>query len=214
VFDSAPVFLQEDFYFPYVSGYEFVQQLFLKDGWSAVDMAYRDLPQSSEHILHFEQYPKDEPVALQVPDLLTSLGEGWQEIDRDTLGEWYTRLMLKEYLDEEETAIPAAEGWAGDYLLALLEPDSGEEALVLITAWDSVGEAQEFAAAFEAYGDARFGEHLAEDNVGVTWDGAGYYTILDRRADQSLVLITSNKETALALRQAATFPAPIAADGD
>ena len=214
VFDAAPAFLQEDFYFPYVTGYEFAQQLYLKGGWSGVDGAYGELPQSSEQILHPDRYPKDRPVLLQVPDLLTSLGEGWQEIDRDVLGEWYTRLVLREHLEDEESAVQVAEGWAGDYLLAFLKQDTGEEALVWVTAWDSVGEAQEFAAAFEDYGDARFGRHDSSNDGGATWDGAGPYTILERRADQSLVLFAPDRDTALALRQGVVFPAPITADGD
>src|SRR3972149_463095 len=76
VFDSAPLFLQQDFLFPYDFGYTFVNSLFLDGGWAAVDAAYADPPSSTEQILHPDRYPWDRPIRLRAAALIPPLGGG------------------------------------------------------------------------------------------------------------------------------------------
>jgi hypothetical protein len=206
VFDSAPLFLQQDFLFPYESGYTFVNLLFLKGGWAAVDAVYADPPSSTEQILHPERYPRDRPIQLQVPDLLPALGEGWREVDRDVLGEWFTRLVLQERLEAAQ-AEPAAEGWGGDYYLVFHHEGQDLSALVLLTQWDSLGEAYEFLPAFRQYADARFGGRVFSETTQTTWDEREGFASIEVRGDQTLWILAPEAETAARLREAVEFPA-------
>ena len=81
-------------------------------GWDLVDFAYqRRLPATTEQILHPEKYLEDEG-ALPVPDILDP-GPGWEKVDGGTVGEFFTREILRQ--DAEEVgADEAAEGWGGD----------------------------------------------------------------------------------------------------
>ncbi len=161
VYDSAPDFIALDFTFPYEYGLAFVQSLYNTGGWGSVDLTYQNLPQSTEQIIHPSRYPDDTPLPVTLPDFAALLGSGWEEIDRGTMGEWYTYLILAKGLDEkarldEETAASATEGWGGDAYAVYYNAQSGQTMMVLHTVWDTEAEADEFAAAFRAYADARF----------------------------------------------------------
>jgi hypothetical protein len=119
IFESSPSFLREDFIFPYRAGQEFVETIYDQSGWQGVDQVYANPPLSTEQILHPERYPDVVPVAVELPDLQTTLGEGWREVEQGTWGEWYTYLILAEGLNEATRLDPAAarqaaDGWAGD----------------------------------------------------------------------------------------------------
>lgn len=206
VYDSAPMFLQRDLLFPYEYGYEFVNALFLDGGWAAVDAAYADPPSSTEQILHAERYPRDRPVALEVPDFSAVLGAGWREIDRNVLGEWYTRLVLEERISSKQ-AEPAAEGWGGDYYLAFSNDDLDQGILVLLTSWESMREAYEFLAAFREYADDRFNQRLTSETNHTSWRGVEGYSTVELRGDQTLWILAPDAETATAVREAVDFPA-------
>lgn len=206
VFDSAPPFLQQDFLFAYTEGLNFVQHLFRQGGWAAVDAAYADPPRSTEQILHPERYPEDAPVQLELPDLLPALGPGWRELDRDVLGELFSRLMLEVHLPTEQ-AHEAAAGWGGDAYAAYYHDDLARGVLVLISAWDTIRDAQDFMLAMRDYGDARFGEHSATD-FSYTWSDRSVYVLVERQSDQTLWILAPDRETGEALRAAITFPAP------
>ena len=208
VFDSAPLFLQQDFLFPYDFGYAFVNSLFLEGGWAAVDAAYVDPPSSTEQILHPDRYPLDRPVKLQVPDLVPALGEGWREADRDVLGEWYTRLVLQEQLDDAR-AEPPAQGWGGDYYLVFYHEGQGQGALVLLTLWDSTREAYEFLGGFREYAGARFGERVSSGTTQASWEGREGYATVEVQGDQTLWILAPDAGTAAALREAVPFPAEL-----
>jgi hypothetical protein len=205
VFDAAPRFLQQNFLFPYTRGYSFVQHLYRRGGWAAVDRAYLDPPLSAEQVLHPEKYPGDRPVGLTLPDLLPALGGGWREVKRSALGEWFTRLVLEEFLPSEE-ARAAAAGWGGDVYGAYAHEGTGGAALVLVAAWDSVGEAAEFLAALQRYGDLRFGPG-SRDGSGYAWAAAEGYRWIERSGDQTLWILAPDEAFGGALREAVEFPA-------
>ncbi len=161
VFNSAPPFMKQDFVFPYVQGKEFVQYLLDAGGEKAVDAAYSDVPLSTEQILHPERYPGDKPLTVSLPDLSAALGEGWSEIDRGVMGEWYTYLILAAGVDPntqlpESQAKSASAGWGGDAYAVYYNAGKETAALVLKTTWDTAQDAQEFAQSFSAYAGKRF----------------------------------------------------------
>ncbi len=205
-YESAPAFLKEDFLFPYTTGYDFVERFFLDGGWAAVDALYADPPVSTEQILHPRRYPSDIPIRLVVPEVLDSLGPEWREMDRDVLGEWFTLLTLKELLPEQQ-AETAAEGWGGDYYIALHEDSEGQGILVLATAWDTVRDAHEFYSAFRDYGDVRFGERTLSSTTRTIWESRGEWNSIEIIGDQTLWNLAPDSEIGEAVREALAFPA-------
>jgi hypothetical protein len=185
VFDSAPEFITMDFTFPYQYGLAFVESLYEKGGWGTVDRAYQDLPVSTEQILHPERYPDDRPEIVQLPDLQELLSENWEELDRGTMGEWYTYLILAKGLDtqarlDDDTAFLAAEGWGGDAYMVYYNPDTQETIMVLNTTWDTSEDADEFTTAFRDYAQDRFGSPVDD-----TWQGEDGVHAFYRNGDET-----------------------------
>jgi hypothetical protein len=141
--DIPPFFmaLQE---WAYIDGMAFVTRLESQGGVEAIDAAFESPPVSTEQIMHPERYPNDLPVPVDVPDLAAELGKGWADLDVQDVGESWLNLALGLYLDDDE-ADAAAAGWDGGIYRAWSLGD--DVAVVLATAWDSEGDAEEFAAA-------------------------------------------------------------------
>jgi hypothetical protein len=204
VYDSAPRFMQQDFLFPYTYGTDFVREIRSQGGWDAVNAVYSDLPISTEQILHPELYPWDKPIALDPPDLESALGGAWREIEYNISGEWFTQLILSEHVGDD-LSIVAAQGWGGDVYVALANDDEGAGALFLMTLWDSVRDAQEFAAAFLDYGDARFGRR----DVGTgtfTWESSEGSVLFERSGNQTLWILAPDADAVGAIRNSVEFP--------
>jgi hypothetical protein len=204
VYDRAPQFLQKDLLFPYLQGLEFVSALFIEGDWAAVDEAYLHPPTSTEQILHPERYPDDVPIALEVPDPAAALGGGWNEVRHEPLGEWTTLLTLEALLPSE-TAAEAAEGWGGDTVIVLSNEATGQQALLLVTRWDTLLDAQEFLAAFTQYGNARFGRGTSTTTRSV-WADDERYSSIERSADQTLWILARDQSAGDALREAIPLP--------
>lgn len=204
VFDSAPLFMQQDFLFPYTYGTDFVREIHAQGGWDAVDDVYANPPITTEQILHPEKYPLDTPIAVNAPDLESVLGESWREVEVNVLGEWYTQLVLSEQVGDD-LSIVAAHGWGGDVYVVLSNDEEGSSAIYLMTIWDSVRDAQEFAAAFLDYGDARFGGREVGSGT-FTWDSAEGYVRFERIGNQTLWILAPDVELVDSIRLAVDFP--------
>jgi len=181
VFDSAPHYMSEDFMFPYVKGQAFVQGLYDQGGFEAVDAAYRQVPMSTEQILHPEKYPTDLPIPVDLPDLSASLGTGWEEVDRNVMGEWYTYLILahgfeKDIRINDSRALTGSAGWGGDTYLVYENGTTKELAFVMRSTWDTAQDLDEFVKAFTDYSDARWGKST---KTGATsaWQGQDTYSL-------------------------------------
>lgn len=204
VYDSAPLFMQQDFLFPATYGTDFVREIYRQGGWEAVDAVYSDPPISTEQILHHERYPWDKPIVIEPPELESALGGSWREIEFNVLGEWFTQLVLSEYIGDD-LSILAAEGWGGDVYVALANDDDQVGALFLLTIWDSARDSQEFAAAFLDYGDARFGRR----DVGTgnfTWEASEGFILFERIGNQTLWILAPDADTVGAIRTSVEFP--------
>ena len=204
IYDSAPPFMQEDFLFPYNQGYEFVNYLYEEGGFPAVDEAYRNLPVSTEQILHPDLFPNETPIAVTLPDLLPVFGSGWTLLDENTLGEWYTYLVLARGIDPETQlndgdAANAAAGWGGDAYAVYLSPAGDAAALILSTLWDTSTDTGEFAQAFEDYATARFGSPTGD----FTWEDDSFVTLFSLDGDQTIWVSAPDLATAQAILDAA-----------
>jgi hypothetical protein len=204
VYDSAPRFMQQDFLFSSTYGTDFVRQIHSQGGWEAVNEVYSDPPVSTEQILHPERYPLDKPIALDPPDLEPALGGAWREIEYEVLGEWFTQLILSEHVGDD-LSILAAQGWGGDVYVALTNDDEGASALFLMTLWDSVRDAQEFAAAFLDYGDVRFGRRdVGSGNF--TWESSEGSVLFERSGNQTLWILAPDADLVDSIRTSVEFP--------
>ncbi|MEX0625409.1 MAG: hypothetical protein WD402_02570 [Chloroflexota bacterium] len=133
--------------FPYLSGAEFVGQLYASGGWEAVDAAYRDLPASTEQILHHDAYVDHEaPTELDPLDLWSAVGADWAHASDTTLGEAWMAIWL-EGIGASRTAADAAAGWGGDRLTVATDA-GGSWALGWRIAWDTANDATEFETAY------------------------------------------------------------------
>jgi hypothetical protein len=142
VVDNAPPYLRESLYFPYEQGLKFVQTLYSEDGFATLDQAFTDPPTSTEQILHPEKYldERDDPQNVELPDLNSALGDGWEQRDTDSLGEFDLSVLLRE--NGADDYAEAAAGWDGGRY-AFYAGDSGE-LMVVKTVWDNPAEATEF----------------------------------------------------------------------
>ena len=204
VYDSAPAFMQEDFLFPYTFGTDFVREIHFEGGWAAVDALYANPPVSTEQILHPTRFLGDQPILLKAPDLATSLGDDWREIEHNVLGEWYTRLTLNEFIDSN-LSMHAAEGWGGDYYVALYHDGNDQGALVLMTIWDSAKDAEEFYFSFVDYGESRFGSGSIS-NLNATWESNDGHAFVERWGNQTLWILAPGAPELESLRGAIEFP--------
>jgi hypothetical protein len=207
VYDNAPDFLREDFIFPYIYGQSFVEYLYNIGGIDAINEAYRELPVSTEQILHPERYPHDRPIEVEIPDLITVLGDQWQELDTGVMGEWYTYLILAHgreptaRLDDSEAQI-ASEGWGGDVYLVFYNEQNEAAVLVMHTAWESENDALQFFDAFRKHSTARFGSPSSVENNGFRWTHADGVTDLSIEGQNTTWIFAPDEATALLVRSA------------
>jgi hypothetical protein len=203
VYDSSPEFMKEDFLFPYSAGQEFVQVLYDQGGWQAVNNTYSNPPVSTEQIMHPSRYPTDIPIKVELPDLSSLLGESWEQIQSDVIGEWYTYLMLaKGYqLDsrlDDETARKAAEGWGGDAFQLYHNPNTDQIVLIIKNKWDTERDAQEYYNALNQYGINRWGTPDLQGAQSTGWqtDDA---SILIREDSRTTYLVVAPDQTTIDL---------------
>ncbi len=141
--EGVPRILEQTLTFPYLAGSIWAADVMRRGGGlKALDAFFAEPPDSTEQILHPERSlpPRDRPALIDASLLESVLLPSDPLVKLDTMGEFGIRILF-----EGEGAEAAAEGWDGDrFLLA-----GAREArhLTWISAWDSEGDAAEFAAA-------------------------------------------------------------------
>ena len=136
VFAAAPMLVQETLIFPYLSGAEFIRNYMERRRGSIV---YNDLPISTEQVLHPSAYflNRDNPTRVTLGPLINA-----KEIYGNDLGEFETRLLLFQFLKNQDDAVRGAMGWDGDRY-AVIDTPKGQ-GIVWLTVWDSATEAGEY----------------------------------------------------------------------
>ena len=202
IYDSSPDFIKEDLLFPYQKGYEFVETLYDKGGWAAIDDAYHHLPQSTEQILHPELYPDEKPLDVQLPDLENALSHDWELIYEGVLGEWYTQLLLTQGWQtdtrvNESDAREAAAGWGGDHYVLYSNTDDPDQYFMAVEwKWDTHQDAEQFWKTFLKYNKTRWGKTAQESGLEVKWTAKSGEVISIQYTDQGTRwLVASDQET-------------------
>lgn len=146
--DAAPRFLQETLIFPYDTGLAFVQDLYGGGGWDEVNEAYTrlvELPGSTEQVITPDDYGRDVPIDVVMPDLTVP---GYEVEESSVWGEFGFRVMFGGVLDEDDTFV-AADGWGGDHYTLWF--DGTNAAFVLVYEGDTEKDRDEAEDALLTY---------------------------------------------------------------
>ncbi|MEX0797296.1 MAG: hypothetical protein WEB67_03305 [Acidimicrobiia bacterium] len=112
-FESAPQFVQNSLLFPYDTGLTFVQDIYMADGWETVNEAYQrfvDLPGSTEQVITPDDYGRDLPLEVTMPEIDVP---GYELRESSVWGELGFRILFDEVMGDDAT-LDGADGWGGD----------------------------------------------------------------------------------------------------
>lgn len=186
---DAPPWLLRDLAFPFDAGFEFVADLVAVGGIAAVDRAYLDPPQTSEHILHPERYRRGE-----VGHDLGSPGaalDSYTELPAASFGEWGLRLLLDAVLSPGMLT-QTADGWGGDSY-QLFITGGGDVAFGFVYLGDAEAHTVEVTQAFIDFAEdvLRLGEGVRTDGGEVYSRNGRPWVFLDREGSGLVVVIAS-----------------------
>jgi len=200
---QAPRVIRKNLMFPYTEGIRFVTGLFHEGGWAPVNRAYKDLPQSTEQILHPEKYSgkRDDPVPISLPDFSSVAGKKWELLEDNVLGELNTRILFTEFLGSIR-AIRPSRGWGGDRFHVYRADEGGEILLIWATAWDTQKDREEFVSYYrkllkKKYEGKEFTTVEGEDYLSLT--SADIAVWLGWAGKRALVLEAPDDGTVLAM---------------
>ncbi len=198
VYDSAPQFFKDDLYFPYQQGLEFVQSIYDRGGYPAVNAVFKNPPVDTHQIMHPDDYPAVKPVTVPLPNLTTTLGGTYKQIDANVLGEWDTYLLLADGINpstrlSKSTASAAAAGWSGDSYAVYDNGTSAMPVVTLVTQWDTASNASQFASAFHRYGDARWGASTTSGTT-ITWQGQSAFASLTQNGQKTTWILAPSAD--------------------
>ena len=147
VFATAPMFIQETLLFPYLSGAEFTKQFKQKRPGQSTLTA---LPVSTEQVMHPEKMldSLDLPVSISLPR-----PNGVSVLYENSLGEFETRLLLHQQLQDVAAASRGATGWGGDRYLVVNTPQGA--GLTWLSVWDTPFDAAEFRSLLQQAVESR-----------------------------------------------------------
>ncbi|MCR9166138.1 MAG: hypothetical protein ACE37F_21855 [Nannocystaceae bacterium] len=167
-------------------------QVYRRGGLDAVEALLREVPPSSEQLLHPAKLGRDAPTVIAPPEI-----PGAQLVSSDTVGELTLRNLMSARIVDDTVLTPAATGWDGDALL-WYETGDGLPMLVWRTVWDREEDVEQFAAAWEALGDPPAASCMLADG---------------RRLDFVVLPPALTKEEAEAIAQALPVPPLPPTDG-
>lgn len=99
---------------PYVDGFACIQALRRRGDWRAVDEVWRNLPETTEQLLHIEKLLAREPAeAVAIPALGPLEKDGFKVVIHDVMGEQGLRILLED-IATRNVAREGAAGWGGD----------------------------------------------------------------------------------------------------
>jgi hypothetical protein len=169
---NIPSVIVNSFLFPYTVGRDYAETLYLQNGWEGLNVAWQNLPQSTEQIIHPDRYlAGDLPEIVALPPLTDTLGIGWTRLEEATLGEFLLREYLGQQLDETEVET-AATGWGGDRYAVYWHQDNEELVMVLRQTWDTPADKDQYEMAFTKFAGSTYGSQgQTQSDGGTCWQG-------------------------------------------
>lgn len=187
---GLPLVVAQNMMFPYSYGTRFVTALLEAGGNDAVNRAFLDPPVSTEQVIHPDKYiDRDEPCIVELPDISDLLGEGWEMVAREPLGQFNLGLFLAVHLgtwgvDE------AIAGWEGDAIAGFSGRGDGDFVFVHFLAWESPESAGRIFSMYRRLVEGRFPaaeEVLKEDSRSIWMSEDLLYYLRRRGCDVLLV---------------------------
>jgi hypothetical protein len=201
--ERAPRVLRDSLLFPYKQGMEWASHVYRRGGWQLVSDAFKNLPQSTEQILHVEKYfAREAPVKVDLPDIARLIGKGWTRLDYDVNGEWSYFQIIDEFLRSEKESKQAVEGWGGDRF-ALYENRAKRAVLLAqLTTWDTEADAAEFFDAYVKRTGLRYPNAVADTRASVpaetrrVWRTTGEGKVVMERRGKRVAILEGVPENA------------------
>lgn len=149
VFATAPLIIQETLLFPYLSGAEFARQV--KEKGRTSTQLYGHMPRSTAEVLNPARYLDSSAAPLRVT---LPPPKGVNVIRDNNLGEFETRLLLVQHLNDVGTATRGAAGLAGDRYYVVGTPRGA--GVTWVTIWNTAVGAAQFRDLMERIIEKRF----------------------------------------------------------
>lgn len=144
VFNKAPLYLKKTLMFPYESGQNFQQAVFLKDGKAAFARVFRDPPLDTAQILHpLRYFDGVKPVTPELP----RPARHSKSYVVGMLGELDERILLEQYIDRAAADDLGPKLVGANYRIDKSKPD-GRLMLVYASEWR---DGESAASYFRAY---------------------------------------------------------------
>ena len=154
---GIPSWMVRQLEFPYTDGFNWAAALAgdpTDPDFTELDAAFGEPPDSTEQIIDLDKWAaREEPAAVELPDLAAELGDGWEEVDSTPIGEATIRIILEYHGVSRDEALAAGAGWGGDRCV-IASTDDGEFAVAWRLSWDSSADAGEFIDAYRGIVDS------------------------------------------------------------
>jgi hypothetical protein len=129
---EAPVVIQDEITFPYISGAAFVEAVLRSgNGWSDFHRVFENPPSSTQQILHPDLYFRGvKPAEVDLAPVVKAVPRGWKKLDENVMGEFATNEILKQFVGKAR-AEEISPLWAGDRY-AIYQRESGDQILLVM----------------------------------------------------------------------------------
>jgi hypothetical protein len=190
--DALPRYVIESLSFPYSAGPMFMLQAYDGD-LNSLDEHLQNPPASTQQVMNPDAYFRGDiqnPVPLELPDMLDRLGDDWTLYDEGTLGVFNLTVML------EENGVPDPQArleWWNGSVFAMYE--NGEEVVgILMSEWET----EEAAADFEAMLVETMATYSEEGRV---WMGDGRFHTITSEGTTVTLKSASDEQALLSVAQ-------------
>jgi hypothetical protein len=213
---SAPMYIRDAIMFPYFAGTTFLQKVLRAgSGWEEFHKrVFENPPVSTQQILHPELYLAGvAPRPVSLPDLTPVLPPGYRRLDKNAVGEFGLRGILKQYLGKAR-AEEHSWAWAGDRY-GIYEDEAGNEvALLFRLRLESVEAAARFFGQYSEVLEQKYSErsHLMRRPNFFSFEGEDGGVFLYCSGDECVTLEGADRaafdRVVSALKWPAAPPAP------
>lgn len=147
VLKASPLYIQQSLLFPYLEGTLFFDAVYHREGKAAFGDVFTDPPVDSAQILHPQRYFEHvKPSNPQIPQLVELKGS--PKLNDGTLGEFDHRILLWQFVNEEEGKRLAANLAGSQFRISALGPEQ-RPVLLYTSDWDTEQHARQFLADYE-----------------------------------------------------------------